>query len=116
MSTLFYVIFALCVLFLGISAVAATKFRGSSVFLLRLLNNCNGIGYVLLIILLISMFWVTPWWVPILMLIGIFVIGGIGATIGDSGNVIFALISIVLYIIGFAALFIMRFGTVISAE
>ena len=109
MSIWFYVIFALCAYMLGISTASVYNFKGFSRSVYDFITGCNTMCLIAAVVLCITLFWKVSWWIPILMLISIWLLGSLGAPIGKKQNFVLTYICIALYTIGFFALFCMRF-------
>lgn len=109
MNIWFYIIFGICAYLLGVSTVSVYNFRGSSKSAYDFITGCNTMALVAAIVLCITLFWKVSWWIPIVMMVAFWSIGGLGAPIGRRQNIMLAYLCVALYTIGFMALFCMRF-------
>ena len=107
MNTLFYILFGICAFLTGIIVRFLGSFRGSSKAVYEFMTGFNLFAMVSLLVLIISMFWVVSWWVPVLMLIvGWFIFG---SPILPIRNGLVALIILIINIFLIFVLLTMRF-------
>lgn len=109
MNIWFYIIFGVCAFMVGVSTVSVHDFRGSSKSVYDFITGCNTMALLATVVLCITLFWKVSWWIPLVMLAAFWMIASLGAPLGEKKNFFLTYFCIVLYTIGFFALFCMRF-------